>query len=128
MGKLLTAQELAEILSLSVDTVWRYTRQKKIPVVELGEKQYRYEKEAVLAALAVANLSVKEEHPGYSQGGYTYEDYLKIPEEPGCRFEILEGILVKDPSPSMHHQRVSRMLGRQLMTFFDHFDPEGESL
>jgi len=28
MEKLLTAQELAEILGLSVDTIWRYTRQK----------------------------------------------------------------------------------------------------
>ena len=34
MGKLLTAQELAEILNLSVETVWRYTRQKKIPVLQ----------------------------------------------------------------------------------------------
>lgn len=60
------------------------------------------------------------------QGGYTYEDYLKLPEEPGYRFEILEGFLVKEPSPSLHHQRLSRELGRQLMTFFDGFDPEGE--
>lgn len=128
MGKLLTAQELADVLSLSVDTIWRYTRQKKIPVVELGEKQYRYEKEAVLAALATGgNLSVKEKHSRYpQQNGYTYEDYLEIPEEPGYQFEILEGILVKEPSPSVHHQRLSRELGRQLMPFFDDFDPEGE--
>jgi excisionase family DNA binding protein len=125
--KLLTAQELAGILSLSVDTIWRYTRQRKIPVVELGEKQYRYEKEAVLAALAIGDLSVKEEHPVYSkQDGYTYEDYLKIPEEPGYRLEILEGSLVKEPSPSVHHQRVTSALYRQLANFFDAFDPEGE--
>jgi excisionase family DNA binding protein len=127
MGKLLTARELAEVLSLSVETVWRYTRQKKIPFVELGEKQYRYEKEAVLAALAGGSLCIKEDRPEYSRTrGYTYDDYLQIPEEPGFRFEILEGILVKEPSPSMHHQRVSRELGRQLMAFFDDFDPEGE--
>ncbi|MEW5784034.1 MAG: Uma2 family endonuclease [Bacillota bacterium] len=127
MEKLLTAQELAEILSLSVDTIWRYTRQNKIPVVELGEKQYRYKEEAVLAALAAGDLPVKEEHSVYTkQGGYTYEDYLKIPEEPGYRFEILEGILVKEPSPTMRHQRVSRELGYRLITFFNHFDPEGE--
>lgn len=65
MKKPLTAPELAEILSLSVDTVWRYTRQKKIPVVKLGEKQYRYEKDAVLAALAIGDLSVREEPPVY---------------------------------------------------------------
>ena len=128
MGKLLTAQELAEILSLSVDTIWRYTRQEKIPVVELGEKQYRYEKEAVLAALvSLGTLSVKEKHAEYSkQNGYTYEDYLKIPEEPGYRFVVLEGHLVKEPSPSVHHQRVSRELAYQLKAFFDDFDPEGE--
>ena len=127
MEKLLTAQELADILSLSVETVWRYTRQKKIPVVELGEKQYRYKKEAVLAALSAGAPAVKEEQPVYSQqGGYTYEDYLQIPEEPGYRFEILEGVLVREPSPSIHHQRVSRELGYQLISFFNSFDPEGE--
>lgn len=127
MGKLLTAQELAEILNLSVDTIWRYTRQKKIPAVELGEKQYRYEKEDVLAALAGGSLTVKEEGPVYAkQGRYTYEDYLKLPEEPCYRYEILEGFLVKEPSPSIHHQRVCRKLVAQLLTFFNKFEPEGE--
>ena len=130
MGNLLTAHELAKVLNLSVETIWRYTRQKKIPMVELGEKQYRYEKEAVLAALVRSEngrMLVKEEHPAYGkEGGYTYEDYLKLPEEPGCRYEILEGFLVKESSPSMQHQRVSRELGRQLLAFFDGFDPKGE--
>ena len=62
MGKLLTAQELAEILNRSVETVWRYTRQKKIPVLQLGEKQYSYEKDAVLAVLNAGNMSAKERH------------------------------------------------------------------
>lgn len=127
MEKLLTAQELAEILSLSVETIWRYTRQKKIPVVMLGEKQYRYEKEAVLAALAMGDSSVREESPVYSSPKkYTYEDYVKLPEEPGYRHEILEGVLVREPSPSVHHQRLSRELGHQLMTFFHDVDPAGE--
>lgn len=60
------------------------------------------------------------------QGGYTYEDYLQIPEEPGYRFEILEGILVKEPSPSVHHQRVTSALYCQLKTCFADSDPEGE--
>lgn len=127
MERLLTAYELAETLNLSVETVWRYTRQKKIPVIEVGERQYRYDETAVLAALASGGSPVREGHPVYSkQGGYTYEDYLKLPEEPGYRFEILEGFLVKEPSPSLQHQRVSRELGYQLKTFFDDFDPEGE--
>lgn len=127
MAKLLTAQELAEILNLSVETIWRYTRQKKIPTVELGEKQYRYEKEAVLKALAKGDGVVQEENASYlKKGGYTYEDYLKLPEERGYRHEILDGFLVREPSPSKHHQRVTAALFRQLADFFEKFDPEGE--
>jgi excisionase family DNA binding protein len=142
MSRLLTAQEVAELLNLSVDTVWCYTRQKRIPVVELGEKQYRYEKEAVLRALNGTNPAtineqarnppeenwlVKEESPVYAQqGGYTYEDYVRIPAEPGYRFEVLGGMLFREPSPTRHHQRVTAALFRQLADFFDSFDPEGE--
>ncbi len=127
MGKLLTAQELAEILNLSVETIWRYTRQKKIPVLQLGKKQYRYEKDAVLAVLNAGNMSAKEGQATYGkEGGYTYEDYLQIPEEPGYRYEILEGMLLKEPSPSLQHQRISRELGLQLKAYFDGFDAEGE--
>jgi excisionase family DNA binding protein len=128
MAQLLTAQELADALSLSVETVWRYTRQNKIPAIELGPRQYRYEKEAVLAALTMRGSSVMEERPVYAakQGMYTYEDYLRIPEEPGYRFEILEGSLVKESSPAIHHQRVCRELASQLMAFFNDFDPSGE--
>lgn len=129
MEKLLTAQELADILSLSVDTIWRYTRQKKIPVVELGEKQYRYEKDAVLAALSVgvSPAPVKEGSTACAeQGNYSFGDYLKVLGGTGFRFEMLEGTLVKEPSPSVHHQRLCRELGRRLLVFFDEFDPGGE--
>lgn len=127
MKKLLTAYEMADILDLSVETIWRYTRQEKIPVIKLGAKQYRYEKEAVLDALTVDGNLVREERSVYSkQGEYTYEDYLKLPEEPGYRYEILEGYLVKDPSPSIQHQRVSRELEFELKKYFDEFDPKGE--
>src|SRR5690554_5773612 len=119
MKRLLTAYELADILNLSVETIWRYTRQKKIPVIELGKKQYRYEKEAVLKALTGCGKLIKEDPAVYSkQGEFTYEDYLKLPEKPGYRFEVLEGFLVKEPSPSVHHQRVSRELEYRLITFF----------
>lgn len=127
MEKLLTAHELAEALDLSVETIWRYTRQKRLPVIELGKKQYRYKKEEVLAALTTGGIQVKEKRAIYAkQGEFIYEDYLKIPEEPGYRFEVLEGFLVKEPSPSLHHQRVSSALYRQLANYFDEFDPEGE--
>ena len=46
--ELITAQELAALLKLSVDTIWRYTREQTIPYVEIGSRQYRYHKESVL--------------------------------------------------------------------------------
>jgi excisionase family DNA binding protein len=125
--ELLTAQELSEVLNLSVDTIWRYTREKRIPVIELGKRQYRYDKDAVLAALTGKNSITKEKRPAYgSQAGYTYEDYVRIPDEPGYRYEVLEGFLVRDPSPGFTHQRVVRELGCQLMAYFNEVDPEGE--
>lgn len=128
MERLLTAHELAEILNLSVETIWRYTRQGKIPVIELGKKQYRYRRDDAIAALAGGGL-IKEAHFSYSrQGEYTYQDYLKIPEDPGYRYELLNGCLVRGPSPSRHHQRVVAALFRQLAAFFDGLDPDGELL
>ncbi|MBS3948158.1 MAG: Uma2 family endonuclease [Dethiobacter sp.] len=127
MTILLTAHELADFLNLTVETVWSYTQQYKIPVLKLSEEQYRYDKEAVLAALKDQPVPAKERQPEYSEKvGYTYADYLKIPEEPGCRYEVLEGILVKEPSPSVRHQRVTSALYRRLADYFDLFDPEGE--
>src|SRR5690606_5075583 len=127
MEKYLTAYELADLLNLSVETIWRYTRENKIPVIKLGKKKYRYKKEEVLAALAAGGDLAQEERVLYTkQRAYTYEDYLKLPEEPGYRYEILDGFLVKEPSHSLQHQRVSRELQYQLKTYFDEFNPEGE--
>ena len=127
MGKLLTAQELAKELNLSVETVWRYTRQKKIPVIVLGKKQYRYEKAKVLAALEKGDGLVKEDAgQEYYKDDFTYEDYLKLKDEPGYRHEVLEGLLVKEPAPTFRHQKVLGELFRQLADFFDDFDPGGE--
>ena len=127
MKELLTAQQLSEVLNLSVDTIWRYTRQKRIPAIQLGRKQYRYEKEAVLTALTGRNTIVKEEGPAYgAETAYTYEDYVKIPEEPGYHYEVLQGVLVRESSPGFTHQRVLRELGSQLMAYFSEVDPKGE--
>jgi len=49
--ELITAQVLAETLDLSVETIWRYTREKKIPCIELGNRHYRYRLEDVIIAL-----------------------------------------------------------------------------
>lgn len=47
--KLLTAQELADILRVEKDTVYRWTRAGKIPSIRLGGRRFRYELQAVLA-------------------------------------------------------------------------------
>ncbi|MCW3490649.1 Uma2 family endonuclease [Dethiobacter alkaliphilus] len=123
--ELITAQALAAALNLSVETIWRYTREKKIPYVELGKKQYRYNLEDVVKALSTS--SVREKTVEYnSDKKYTYEDYLQLPEEPGYRFEILEGTLVKEPSPNVMHQRVSRRLQRILEDYFWQIDSKSE--
>ncbi len=125
--ELITALALAEALDLSVETIWRYTRENKIPYVELGSRQYRYKLDDVIRALS--GSAVRENPACYDAEPtkkYTYQDYLELPEEPGYRFEILEGILVKDPSPSVMHQRVSRRLQRILEDYFWEVDPEGE--
>jgi len=124
---LITAHVLAEELGLSVDTIWRYTREKKIPYIQLGKKQYRYRLSDVIKALN--DPTVKETKAVYTIRGndkFTYEDYLEIPEEPGYQYEVLEGNLVKEPSPNVFHQRVSRNLLIVLHDYISKVDPEGE--
>ncbi len=127
--ELITAHTLAGALDLSVETIWRYTREKTIPFIELGPRQYRYRLDEVIAALS--GTAVREKDAGYKSDAetkLTYQDYLEMPEEPGCRFEILDGILVKEPSPGVQHQRVSRRLQRLLEDYLWKADPRGEVL
>ncbi len=125
--ELITAKELAKELNLSVETIWRYTREKRIPYVELGPKQYRYKFDDVVNALNSSLVKEKSDKYEISPDQvFTYEDYLKLPEEPGYRFEILEGMLIKEPSPNVLHQRVSRRLQRILEDYFWEQDADGE--
>lgn len=130
--ELITAQALAEALSLSVETIWRYTRQNKIPYVDLGNRQYRYRLSTVIASLSGSQeMGVREHEAKYQaaasdQKKLTYQDYLELPEEPGYRYEIVDGVLLKDPSPTVLHQRVSRRLQRILEDYFADADPAGE--
>jgi len=55
--ELISAQTLADTLGLSVETIWRYTREKRIPFLELGNKQYRYQLGNVIQALTGAQQS-----------------------------------------------------------------------
>ncbi len=123
---LITAQALADALDLSVETIWRYTRNNKIPYVTLGERQYRYNLKEVVAALTGAR--VREKAPEYisSPKKFTYQDYLELPEDPGYRYEVLSGQLVKEPSPIVVHQRICRELEYFLLVYFRQTDPLGE--
>lgn len=124
--ELITAQDLAEALNLSVETIWRYTRENRIPYLELGNKQYRYNLNEVINALAGTVREKKASYATDTTRKYTYQDYLEIPDEPGYRFEILEGLLIKEPAPNVMHQRVSRRLQRCLEDYFWEVDPTGE--
>lgn len=125
-SSLITAQALARELNLSVETIWRYTRENRIPFVELGARQYRYRLSEVVNALAGTVKEGAGEYGAAANKKLTYDDYLEIPEEPGYRFEILDGMLVKEPSANVAHQRVSRRLQRILEDYFWLVDLEGE--
>ncbi|HEY0459256.1 MAG TPA: helix-turn-helix domain-containing protein [Pyrinomonadaceae bacterium] len=45
--KLLTVKEVSEILDLKLARIYELTRQKKIPFVQIGERQYRYSETAL---------------------------------------------------------------------------------
>ena len=130
---LMTARELADELNLSVDTIWRYTREKRIPFVELGSKQYRYNLKSVISALEPSKVIkeqevVKEQEAEYmlkQDGQYTYQDYLKMPDEPGFKLEILDGYLVKEPAPNIVHQSIIGKLYLVFHGYFEKYDPEG---
>jgi Uma2 family endonuclease len=130
--KLVTAQTLANMLQLSVETIWRYTRNGKIPYVQLANRQYRYEPNAVMQQLGVNTGSQSiplacEAQPEYrTDKVYTYDDYLLLPNEERYHYEILDGMLVREPAPYVHHQRVSRRLQRLLEDYFALRDATGE--
>lgn len=46
--KLLTVKEVSEILDLKPARIYSLTREKKIPFVQIGERQYRYSEPALL--------------------------------------------------------------------------------
>lgn len=50
-----------------------------------------------------APLPATEEHPWPAQGAWTYEDYLRLPDD-GRRYEIIEGVLYVINAPDFDHQ------------------------
>lgn len=47
----------------------------------------------------------------------SFEDYLQIPDEPGKRYELDEGELIVEPSPTFRHNRVRSRVARHLEDF-----------
>ncbi|MDQ3635427.1 MAG: helix-turn-helix domain-containing protein [Acidobacteriota bacterium] len=45
--KLLKATDVSEILDLKPARIYELTRQRKIPFVQIGERQYRYDPSAI---------------------------------------------------------------------------------
>mgnify|MGYP000855914048 CR=1 FL=1 len=120
---LITAQALADVLDISVETVWNYTLTDTIPFEKL-EGQYHYNLKEVVTALT----AIGERAGDYISctRKFTYQDYLALPEVQGYRYEILAGELVKELGPMIVHQRVSRELEFMLLAYFRQVDPTGE--
>lgn len=93
---LVTVQELADMLQLLVATIWRYTRTEQILYVQLLNRQYCYDIEKVMDHLA--------------DRVWTYEDYLRLPDEEryyyevfgGCRFRTTGQSILKTKSCEAH--------------------------
>lgn len=53
-----------------------------------------------------------------AQGRWTYEDYLRLPDD-GRRYEVIRGVLYVSPSPTYDHQYVITQLFRKLGRFVE---------
>lgn len=121
---LITEEMLAVALNISVDTVRRYTRENKIPYVRLENKEYLYKISDVIDALPIVREQETKDKPDPNKF-YTYQDYLLIPDEPGYRYEVLEGALIRDLSPTPLHQFAAQALFKLITAYFRQTDPGG---
>ena len=48
-NKLLTVKEVGEILDLKPARIYELTRERRIPFVQIGERQYRYSEAALIS-------------------------------------------------------------------------------
>ncbi|HJX27655.1 MAG TPA: Uma2 family endonuclease, partial [Thermoanaerobaculia bacterium] len=53
-----------------------------------------------------------------AQGHWTYEDYLRLPDD-SRRYEVIRGVLYVSPSPTYDHQYVITQLFRKLDRYVD---------
>jgi excisionase family DNA binding protein len=47
MEKLLTAEDIADVLNTKLERVWELAREKHLPCVRLGKRQMRFDRRAV---------------------------------------------------------------------------------
>jgi Uma2 family endonuclease len=47
----------------------------------------------------------------------TFEEFLRLPEEPGKRFELNRGELIVEPSPSLRHNAIRMRIAAHLLAF-----------
>lgn len=124
--RLVTAKELAETLNLSVETIWRYTREKRIPNLEMGPRQYRYIISEVVQALS-SQSEVREEPSVYAaKDKINHKEFAELPAEAGSTLQLIDGLVIREPSPVYQHQRISRRIQQILIAYFEENDPNGE--
>src|SRR5690606_20695167 len=124
--KLWTAEQLADHLQVSVETVWRYTREGKLPAVKLGN-HYRYSIEEAVAALRQGRdpaagpseeiRAVDARTANVTGRRMTYSEFSRLPEQPGL--QLIDGFVVREPSPRYGHQEIVGRLYARLLGYVD---------
>jgi len=64
MPQLLTADEVSEMLGISPARVYFLTRQRKLPFVQLGDRQYRYSESELMEWIRRGGNQEKESEDG----------------------------------------------------------------
>lgn len=63
-----------------------------------------------------ATTVVRASHvTGPRQGQWTYEEYARLPEAEGFRYEIIDGVLYMAPAPNTGHERIVMTIGARLV-------------
>ncbi len=69
-----------------------------------------------MVTLVTPHIPIIESEGQPPQGQWTYDDYLRLPED-GTRYEIIEGILYMANAPAYDHQYAVNEIHRQLGNF-----------
>lgn len=70
----------------------------------------------MVTKMAALPLAVEAEHDWPAPGDWTYEDYLRLPDD-GNRYEIIEGVLYVTNAPNFDHQFTVSEIHLQLGSF-----------